>query len=59
DFVFCIQGLVSIQLQLIQDQLASSSTDRSVMNILLELLSLLDRDLTYVLDVVKRALQVR
>ncbi|CAF1333182.1 unnamed protein product [Rotaria magnacalcarata] len=53
------QGLVSIQLQLIQDQLASSSTDRSVMNILLELLSLLDRDLTYVLDVVKRALQVK
>ncbi|CAF5044068.1 unnamed protein product [Rotaria magnacalcarata] len=29
------------------------------MNILLELLSLLDRDLTYVLDVVKRALQVK
>ena len=29
-----------------------------MMNILLELLSLLDRDLTYVLDIVKRALQV-
>ena len=30
-----------------------------MINVLLELLSLLDRDLTYVLDIVKRALQVR
>jgi hypothetical protein len=30
-----------------------------MMNVLLELLSLLDRDLTYVLDIVKRALQVK
>lgn len=52
-------GLVTIQLQLIQDQLTFSLTDRTMMNILLELLSLLDRDLTYVLDVVKRALQVK
>jgi hypothetical protein len=51
--------LVSIQLQLIQDQLAFSTTDRTMMNVLLELLSLLDRDLTYVLDIVKRALQVK
>ena len=47
-----------IQLQLIQDQLSFSTTDRTVLNILLELLSLMDRDLTYVLDIVKRALQV-
>jgi hypothetical protein len=53
------QGLVSIQLQLIQDQLTFSTVDRTTMNVLLELLSLLDRDLTYVLDVVKRALQVK
>ena len=53
------QGLVSIQLQLIQDQLTFSTVDRTMMNVLLELLSLLDRDLTYVLDVVKRALQVK
>jgi hypothetical protein len=53
------QGLVSIQLQLIQDQLTFSTTDRTMINVLLELLSLLDRDLTYVLDFVKRALQVR
>ncbi|CAF4282830.1 unnamed protein product [Rotaria sp. Silwood2] len=53
------QGLVSIQLQLIQDQLAFTTPDRTMMNILLELLSLLDRDLTYVLDIVKRALQVK
>jgi hypothetical protein len=52
-------GLVSIQLQLIQDQLTFSTIDRTMMNVLLELLSLLDRDLTYVLDVVKRALQVK
>ncbi|CAF1403393.1 unnamed protein product [Adineta steineri] len=53
------QGLVSVQLQLIQDQLNFSITDRISMNVLLELLSLLDRDLTYVLDIVKRALQVK
>ena len=52
-------GLVAIQLQLIQDQLTIASVDRTMMNVLLELLSLLDRDLTYVLDVVKRALQVK
>jgi hypothetical protein len=52
-------GLVSIQLQLIQDQLTFSTIDRTMMNVLLELLSLLDRDLTYVLDVVKRALHVK
>jgi hypothetical protein len=50
---------VNIQLQLIQDQLIFTTTDRTMMNILVELLSLLDRDLTYVLDIVKRALQVR
>ncbi|CAF3273555.1 unnamed protein product [Rotaria sp. Silwood2] len=53
------QGFVSIQLQLIPDQLAFTTPDRTMMNILLELLSLLDRDLTYVLDIVKRALQVK
>lgn len=53
------QGLVSIQLQLIQDQLTFSTTDRTMLNVLLELLTLLDRDLTYVLDIVKRALQVK
>ncbi|CAF5034501.1 unnamed protein product, partial [Rotaria sp. Silwood1] len=52
------QGLVLIQLQLIQDQLTFTTNDRIMTNILLELLSLLDRDLTYVLDIVKRALQV-
>ncbi|CAF0877821.1 unnamed protein product [Rotaria sordida] len=53
------QGLVSIQLQLIQDQLTFTTPDRAMTNVLLELLSLLDRDLTYVLDIVKRALQVK
>jgi hypothetical protein len=52
-------GLVSIQLQLIQDQLSFSTIDRTMTNVLMELLSLLDRDLTYVLDIVKRALQVK
>jgi len=52
------QGLVSILLQLIQEQLNFMNNDRIMMNILLELLSLLDKDLTYVLDIVKRALQV-
>jgi hypothetical protein len=52
-------GLVSIQLQLIQDQLNFLTNDRTMMNVLNDLLSLLDRDLTYVLDIVKRALQVK
>lgn len=52
-------GLVSIQLELIEDQLKFSTMDRTIMNILVELLTLLDRDLTYVLDIVKRALQVK
>lgn len=52
-------GLVTIELQLIQDQLTFVNGDRTINNILIELLSLLDRDLTYVLDIVKRALQVK
>lgn len=52
-------GLVTIQLELIEDQLKFSTNDRIISNILIELLTLLDRDLTYVLDIVKRALQVK
>ena len=52
-------GLVTIELQLIQDQLTFLNGDRTMNNLLVELLSLLDRDLTYVLDIVKRALQVK
>jgi hypothetical protein len=51
--------LVAIELPLIQEQLNFSNADRTMINLQLELMSLLDRDLTHVLDVVKRALQVK
>ncbi|CAF1614880.1 unnamed protein product, partial [Didymodactylos carnosus] len=49
--------LVSVLTQLTQELLSYSTSDRNAP--LLELLQLLDRDLTYVSDIVKKALQVK